>query len=78
MNTDAVTVVGRRYVTLQQASLYSGVNEKTLRRMFAEGQLVPYRVRSRVLVDLHALDALIQGSAPGAGSGREAQATATA
>jgi excisionase family DNA binding protein len=65
---DTVTVTARRYVTLQQAALYCGLSEKTLRRMFADRQLVPHRVRGRVLVDLHALDAAIQDSAGGSGA----------
>jgi hypothetical protein len=49
---------------LKVAEEFSGVSQRTLRRLIARQELTPYRpVRGRVLVDLRELDALIRSSA---------------
>jgi hypothetical protein len=57
------TLMGR-YATIEQSATYSGLSDKTLRRLSAAGKLIGYRpVPGRVLLDLQQLDALIRDSA---------------
>jgi excisionase family DNA binding protein len=58
--------IGRRYVTVQEAADYTGLSDKSIRRMLARRALTPYRPVGRLLIDLRQLDALIQASAVGA------------
>jgi excisionase family DNA binding protein len=57
-------VTGRRYTTIKGAAEYSGVSERTIRRLIARQRLTAFRpVAGRVLVDLRELDAAIRSSA---------------
>jgi excisionase family DNA binding protein len=63
------STAGRRYATLKVAEEFSGVSQRTLRRLIARQRLTSYRpVRGRVLVDLRELDALIRSTAGAAGT----------
>jgi excisionase family DNA binding protein len=64
-------VITKRFATLQEASRYSGVSERTIRRWLERQLLKPYRPGglNRTLVDLRALDEVILGSGPEADEG---------
>jgi excisionase family DNA binding protein len=47
----------RRYASLAAAATYLGVNQRTIRRQIADGQLTGYRLGGRLIrVDLNELD----------------------
>ncbi len=54
-----------RYLTLGDASTYSGMSVSTLRRLIDRRALRAYRPHGRILIDARQLDALIQASAEG-------------
>ena len=57
------TATSQRYVTYPQASAYSGLSERSLRRLAARGELAVYRpVPGRVVLDLRQLDAFIRST----------------
>jgi excisionase family DNA binding protein len=59
----------KRWATIAEAAAYSGLSDKTLRRLIARRELVAHRpVPGRILVDLRALDAIIRSSAGAAGT----------
>lgn len=69
MSAGIVTVGGVRWATVGQAAVYSGLSERSIRRLIERQELVGHRpVPGRLLVDLRALDALIRGSAGAAGT----------
>lgn len=52
-----------QFLTIEGAAAYSGLSEKSVRRLISRGDLQPLRpVRGRVLVQRQALDALILSS----------------
>jgi len=52
---------GRRYITIEQASVYLSVDKKTIRRMVARGDLTGYRMGPRLIrVDLTEVDAALR------------------
>ena len=55
------TSARRRFISLGEAAAYLDINERTLRRLIANGQLTGYRLGSRLVrVDLDQLDALLR------------------
>jgi excisionase family DNA binding protein len=55
--------VSGRFLTVGGAAAYSGLSDKSIRRLISRGDLVAYRpVRGRLLIDRQQLDALILGS----------------
>jgi excisionase family DNA binding protein len=59
----------KRWATVTEAAAYSGLSDKTIRRLIARRELVGHRpVPGRILVDLRALDAIIRSSAGAAGT----------
>jgi excisionase family DNA binding protein len=57
----------RRYVNIQQAADYIGVNPATIRAMHADGRLTRYQLGPRIIrVDLNEIDALMAGETGGA------------
>jgi excisionase family DNA binding protein len=47
----------RRWVSLSEAAIYSGVSSRTIRRMIANGKLTGYQSGSRLIrIDLNDLD----------------------
>jgi excisionase family DNA binding protein len=55
-------VIAPKYANLQTAAPWSGLSEKTLRRLIGEGKLTSYSpVGDRILINLHELDDLIRG-----------------
>lgn len=60
---------GKRYATVTEAAHFSGLSEKTIRRLLARRSLKAYRpVAGRIVVSLQELEAVIEGSAGAAGS----------
>jgi excisionase family DNA binding protein len=56
-----VKLVGRRLLSLQAAAEYLGVDERSVRRYIATGQLTGYRVGERLIrVDVADLDAMLR------------------
>jgi excisionase family DNA binding protein len=53
-----------RFLSIQQAAVYSSLSRDTIHRMLRDGRLTRLRpVPGRVLVDREQLDALVLGSA---------------
>ncbi|QXT62722.1 excisionase family DNA-binding protein [Tessaracoccus palaemonis] len=53
----------RRWLPIVEAAGYVGLSRSSLERLIAQGKLTRYKARSRVLVDLDELDALVVQSA---------------
>lgn len=64
-----------RYASIDQAAAWSGMSARSLRRLVANGTLVPFRpLKRRVLIDLRQLDCVIRGAANSTGTrGRRVQ-----
>jgi excisionase family DNA binding protein len=64
-----ITTIKARWATAVQAASYTGLSEKTIKRMVTDGRLAGHRpVPGRLLIDLRELDELIQKSAGVPGS----------
>jgi excisionase family DNA binding protein len=60
--TQALT--GKRWLSIGEAALLSGISERGLRRMISAGRLTPHRpTPRRVLLDREQLDKAISASA---------------
>jgi excisionase family DNA binding protein len=56
-STAAPAAAGRRYSTLADAATYLNVNQRTIRRLIADGVLTGYRLGGRLIrVDLDEVD----------------------
>ena len=63
----------QRWLTVEQAAAYSGLSEKSIRRLLSSGRLTPHRpCRGRVLIDRRQLDGAITSATttPRRGRGR--------
>lgn len=63
----------QRWLTIEQAANYTGLSEKSMRRLLASGRLTPHRpCRGRILIDRRQLDAVISDATttPRRGRGR--------
>jgi excisionase family DNA binding protein len=63
----------RRFLTVADAAVYTGLSQESIRRLLARGRLHALRpVRGRVLIDRHELEALVLTSTatPRTGRGR--------
>jgi excisionase family DNA binding protein len=80
----------QRYISLEQASIYTNISTRTLRRRIATGELTAYRQGSRLIrLDVRELDAIFvavppdggasntSGTVQGRGGERQSQATAS-
>lgn len=48
---------GRRYASLQEAAVYMGVTDRTIRQWISEGRITGYRINARLIrVDLNEVD----------------------
>ena len=54
--------VQQRFLNIVQASKYSGLSQKSIRRMIDAGKLKAHKPNKRVLIDRLALDSMIQAS----------------
>jgi excisionase family DNA binding protein len=62
--SEPTAVPAKRYGTIPQAATYTGLSEKSIRRMISRGRLVGYRpVSGRILIDYRELDAAIKATA---------------
>ena len=53
--------LGRRYASLQEAAVYMGVTDRTIRQWISEGRITGYRINARVIrVDLNEVDEAMQ------------------
>jgi excisionase family DNA binding protein len=57
------TKVSRTYVSVLEASNWSGLSPTTIRRLLDRAELTKFRIGSRVLVSLEQLRHLIEASA---------------
>jgi excisionase family DNA binding protein len=55
---------GRRYASMPNAAKYAACNERTLRRVIADGEITGYRVGRVYRIDLNELDALMAPDHP--------------
>lgn len=52
---------GRRYASLQEAAVYMGVTDRTIRQWIAEGRITGYRINARLIrVDLNEVDSAME------------------
>lgn len=54
------TLSHRRWISVQEAADYLGVNERTIRQMIADGRLVGYRNKTFIRLDLNEIDAAMR------------------
>ena len=54
------TLSSRRWISINEASDYLGVTERTIRQMIADGRLVGYRNKTFIRLDLNEIDAAMQ------------------